>query len=74
MLLTREWSLERGVTEHETALASFSQLLDLCLDTDGRLPDRVTLTGTDRDGRERSVSFSFAASVTRKLNRDRRAG
>ena len=65
-LVTREWTPDRGVVEHEATLASFTDLLDSCLDRATPIPERITLTGTDNDGRELSVSFSFASSATRR--------
>ena len=64
-LVTREWTPERGLVEHEARLASFTDLLESCLDRGAPMPERIVLTGTDRDGRELSISFSFASSATR---------
>jgi hypothetical protein len=65
-LVTREWTPERGLVEHEAPLETLADLLETCLRSDIRLPERMTLTGTDGDGRELSVSFSFASSATRR--------
>ena len=61
-LVTREWTEERGLIENEERFASLGELLDACLGRREAVPERITLSGTDRDGRERTVSFSFAAA------------
>ena len=64
-LVTREWTPGRGLIERESTLANLAELLESCLDSRVHVPERITLDGTDADGREYSVSFSFASSATR---------
>lgn len=65
-LVTREWTPERGLVEHEVTLANLTELLEACLDAKAHAPERITLVGTDRTGREHAVSFSFASSAARR--------
>ena len=64
-LVSREWTWEHGVIEHEERFANLTELLEACLDASATVPERITLTGTDGDGREQEVSFSFASSRRR---------
>jgi len=65
-LVTREWTPDRGLVEHESTFKNLVELLESCLDRGGRAPERITLTGAGADGKECSVSFSFASSASRK--------
>ena len=65
-LVMREWFPDRGLVEREAALANLTELLEMCLESGRSVPERITLIGTDEDGRSHSISFSFAATASRR--------
>jgi hypothetical protein len=62
-LVFRAWTPKDGLTEHEESFTTLSELMDACLKPRSNLPDRITLTGTDQNGREHALTFSFASLV-----------
>jgi hypothetical protein len=67
-IVFREWGGDEGLSESEGTFASVDELFAICLDvSDPQLVDRIILSGHDKHGVPRTLTFALQ-SVTQGQN------